>query len=194
MEVIAPVDEIGKRLRSARDTRGWSIDDVHFQTRLPKDVIRALESGDFGSFAGPVYARSFLTQYSDHLQVNASDWLGAIEQTEFVPEGDVLPVIDKRGVKPAKEAQVERQGSSSSWGPVFGFLATTALLVWGAVTFVRKFESQWGGEKKPSVVETPSAPQFPAAPAKDAQATELPVMADGNRETPPPRATIVREN
>ena len=55
-------DQIGELLRQARENADLVVDDVVFQTRIPKSVVEALEAGDFSVFSSPTYARSFLSQ------------------------------------------------------------------------------------------------------------------------------------
>jgi cytoskeletal protein RodZ len=40
-------DQIGEELRGARESAGWSVDDVALKTRIPRSVIEALEEADF---------------------------------------------------------------------------------------------------------------------------------------------------
>ena len=53
-----------------------------------------LEAEDFSAFTSPVYARSFLAQYSDFLNVDAQPWLDALEPAAFIPGGVLSTVLD----------------------------------------------------------------------------------------------------
>lgn len=71
----------GRMLTAAREKRGLSIEDAAHQTRIPAQRLRYLESGNIAAFGSLTYARSFMRQYSDFLEVDASSML------EELPEG-----------------------------------------------------------------------------------------------------------
>jgi len=71
----------GQMLIAARTKRGLSIEDAAHETRIPVQRLRFLESGNIAAFGSLTYARSFLRQYSDFLEVDATTML------EELPEG-----------------------------------------------------------------------------------------------------------
>ena len=71
----------GQMLIAAREKRGLSIEDAAHETRIPAQRLRYLESGNIAAFGSLTYARSFMRQYSDFLNVDASSML------EELPEG-----------------------------------------------------------------------------------------------------------
>lgn len=68
-------------LIAAREKRGMSIEDAAHETRIPAQRLRYLETGNIAAFGSLTYARSFIRQYSDFLEVDASTML------EELPEG-----------------------------------------------------------------------------------------------------------
>lgn len=70
-------ETIGKKLRTTRESKGLSLNDVAFETRMHPSFVEALEMDDYSAFANTTYARSFLTLYCRFLNVDAGD---AIEQ------------------------------------------------------------------------------------------------------------------
>lgn len=70
-------ETIGKKLRVTRESKGLSLNDVAFETRMHPSFVEALEMDDYSAFANTTYARSFLTLYCRFLNVEAGD---AIEQ------------------------------------------------------------------------------------------------------------------
>ncbi|MCB1276573.1 helix-turn-helix domain-containing protein [Prosthecobacter sp.] len=71
----------GQKLKETRELRGLSIEDASFETRIPVQRLRLLESGNLAAFGSMTYARSFIRRYSDYLEVDASEVL------EDLPEG-----------------------------------------------------------------------------------------------------------
>jgi cytoskeletal protein RodZ len=71
----------GQMLSAAREKRGLSIEDAAHETRIPAQRLRYLESDNIAAFGSLTYARSFIRQYSDYLEVDATTKL------EELPEG-----------------------------------------------------------------------------------------------------------
>lgn len=71
----------GQMLSDAREKRGLSIEDVAHETRIPAQRLRYLETDNIAAFGSLTYARSFIREYSDFLEVDATKML------EELPEG-----------------------------------------------------------------------------------------------------------
>ena len=70
---------IGDQLRQARETQDLSVADVVDQTKLMTDQIHALEAGDWGAFAAPVYMRGFVRNYSALLKLDVEETMKGLE-------------------------------------------------------------------------------------------------------------------
>ena len=70
---------IGDQLRQAREAQGLSIAEVVDQTKLMTDQIYALEAGDWGAFAAPVYMRGFVRNYADLLKLDVEEIMKGLE-------------------------------------------------------------------------------------------------------------------
>ena len=55
--------EFGKSLRTAREAKGITIEQLAERTHMPAKTIRELENEDFSSFAAPIYGRGFVKLY-----------------------------------------------------------------------------------------------------------------------------------
>ena len=58
---------IGQRLRTAREARGLSLDDVEASIRVKRRYLEALEAETFHELPGPAYVRGFLRTYALYL-------------------------------------------------------------------------------------------------------------------------------
>jgi cytoskeletal protein RodZ len=185
--MVEPMEQIGTKLRSAREAAGLSLDDVVFRTRLPKSILTGLEAEDFSVFASPVYAKSFLSQYSEFLNVDARDWLDALEPGAFSPGGSLHPLLDAPEPHLAPEPAVPTAGGG--WFAVIGLFTLSVALVYGVMESFAFFEAKF--EKAPVVSETPQPtavqPVATTIAPKPAVQTE-----DEEQGNPPPRAIIVR--
>lgn len=148
--------DIGAELRKERESRGWTLRDVAHRTRIPAQTIEKLEANDYREFPSPAYAKSFLAQYSEHLEVDADDWLEAFEVgnslsnldsyeylkdhhekigKEVVPVKTAAPRRPARTKKAATPVAPVATTSSSSLQPLVVFAITAMLLTAGAFGF-----------------------------------------------------------
>lgn len=186
---------IGGRLKAAREAAGLTMDDVQFRTHLPRSVMEALEAEDFSVFTSPVYAKSFLAQYSDFLKVDAQRWLDALVPGSFMPGDPLRPVV----VAPEFLA-VEKMESSETrggWLSILALLALSAALVAAAIKGYEFFEARFGGDVRHFPVK--AVPAAPEDAAKSAVVPEPPPETKPRVEKedeefgkPTPRAIIVR--
>ena len=160
-------EQIGGQLKSAREAAGLDVDDVVFKTQIPKSVVEALEAENFSVFTSPVYAKSFLKQYSDFLHVDAEPWLNALEPGSFMPGGHMGSLLD--GPAPldmVDEPAHEHRGGLLS---VLGLLTLSAALVVGAIKGYEFFERRFGTEDvRPMPVTSDAFP--PAVPGLEVEA------------------------
>jgi len=153
--------DIGEQLRKARESKGLDLKDVAHTTRIPLATLSALEESDYSIFPSPTYARSFLSQYSEFLQVDAHEWIDAFET------GDVLSNINDHGYLQSHNEHVgshrhnpeparrrgrnasrndETSSSEKSSGGGSSILQTltvffvTALLIGGGIYAYKKYE------------------------------------------------------
>jgi len=78
-QVSAPQVSAGTQLRSLREARGWSIEQVASQLNLAPRQIDALEQDNFSALPGLVIVRGFIRTYAKLLRVDAAPILAAIE-------------------------------------------------------------------------------------------------------------------
>lgn len=98
----------GKMLIAAREKRGLSIADAAHETRIPAQRLRYLESGNIAAFGSMTYARSFMRQYSDFLEVDASSML------DELPEGALGGERDYRYLTQSQGPWLRDRGTSSA--------------------------------------------------------------------------------
>ncbi len=206
-------DQIGKRLRAAREKGDMTVDDVVFRARLPRNVVEALEADDFSFFTSPTYAKSFLRQYSEFLQVDAEPWLEALEPASYIGGESWSPMVETGGAsrrtspEPRKQETREKVPASGRWS-AFWLTCFSALLIAGAVKGYQIMEEKLGkseGEDIPSATVPPSAPVLPLpdpvrtepvglpAPGAVPAAPPREMKKEEHASNDPPRAVIVRE-
>lgn len=205
--VLEESEQIGAKLKAAREAQGLTLDDVIFRTQLPRSAVVALENEDFSAFTSPVYAKSFLSQYSNFLNVDAQPWLEALQPGGFMPDGLLQPLVDAPDEDLTEKKKRSRPESQvqGGWLSVFGLLALTGVLVFAVVKGHEFFEARFGGDAKLESAPGIAVPKDPAAQNPDAAAVESTaspastpesrpavVVEDDEVGKPPPRAIIVR--
>lgn len=92
----------GTLLRKRRTLRGHSLEAVYQHTRIPKNLLDAIERDDFGAFPARVYYRGFLKNYCDFLEVDFDPlWKKIEEQSRPQEPPPLMPGAQKRGIPPA---------------------------------------------------------------------------------------------
>jgi len=105
-------------LKDAREGKGLTLDEVSRALFIKKQVISAIESGDWGSLPHPVYVKGYINQYADLLQI--ADLL----QAEAVsPEAQPSPE------KPRVVTRTEKKRAPKAWTLKRKLLAASAMAV-----------------------------------------------------------------
>lgn len=205
VEVDEDLDQIGNRLRSARVHAGLTVDDVEFRTRIPRSVIRALETEDFSVFTSPTYAKSFLRQYSEYLNVDAEPWLDALVPASYVSGEAWQPMFSggepttghghKHTIRDPRKTEHEKPDQGNQWSAVW-LIVLTAGIVFGSVKGYQFLESKFGHEE-PAKHESASKDGTKAAEPRTSSGGKPSVMStvSSSQGAPPstPRAAAVTE-
>ena len=70
---MAPATAQGTLLKSTREARGISLRVVHEATKIPMDVLRAIEEGYTVRTLTPFYFKGFIKMYAEYLKINVQD-------------------------------------------------------------------------------------------------------------------------
>ena len=87
---------VAEQLRSAREAKNLTIEQVAETTKLRTDHLRALEEGDFSVFSAPIYIRGSVKSYAAALKLDtaavlaelAAELKGTEKYSEPPPLGD----------------------------------------------------------------------------------------------------------
>ncbi len=82
------METIGQKLGEARRQGGLSLEDVAHETHIHSNVLRHIEEDDFSTFPSVAYARSFIRNYADFLEVDVSSALHALSSGTVVRLGE----------------------------------------------------------------------------------------------------------
>jgi cytoskeletal protein RodZ len=102
--VISVMESIGTILRHERERRGLSVQEVFESTKITVLNVEALELDRFESFPNKVYARAFLRDYANFLDLDSGALLQRYESEWFAsPSVEPQPTIP------------EKRKSSAAW-------------------------------------------------------------------------------
>lgn len=119
-----PREELGQRLRSARELRGLDRDELAQRLKLRPDIVDAVERGNYASLGAPVFVRGYLRSYAAAMELSPALIQPVIESLGEAP---------KLGPSPAsipRNPWIERYSLAGS------YLVGTVLImsvIWAAV-------------------------------------------------------------
>lgn len=67
--------QIGKKLRDARQAKGYTLDDLQQLTKIQKRYLIAIEDEKFDELPGDFYVRAFIKQYADTVGLDGNELL-----------------------------------------------------------------------------------------------------------------------
>ncbi|MBC1292745.1 helix-turn-helix domain-containing protein [Listeria booriae] len=65
--------ELGEKLKQARHAKGLSLDDLQQITKIQKRYLVAIEEGNYAVMPGKFYARAFIKQYAEAVDLNSEE-------------------------------------------------------------------------------------------------------------------------
>lgn len=75
------MEEIGEILKQARIEKGYTLDDLQQITKIQKKYLEAIENGNTEILPGRFYARAFVKQYADIVELNGEELLEKYDET-----------------------------------------------------------------------------------------------------------------
>ncbi len=202
---------IGERLCESREQKSLSIEDVAHATRIHANTLRGLEDDDYSGFASTTYAKSFLTLYARHLEIDVDDALEQFSHNDTAPivsganyirsvAGSIEPVERTNGIRSSgshyAEPKKSRANSEQPAHPiVLGMFLLLVMGVFGLLLYagnkaetpeeaLRNITRIVGGDDTSSEGEVSSA-QTPAVEIDARPGTRVTPAAPMTRRTHP---------
>jgi hypothetical protein len=86
------LEQIGQKLKSARESQGLSLRQIHDKTKIPIGHLQSIDGGQFEDLPEPVYVAGFIKRYGDCVGLN-----GQTLSEEYRREAEVNPENGKPG-------------------------------------------------------------------------------------------------
>lgn len=90
------MESIGKKLRTARESKGISIELLSEKTRIRRDFIAAMENDDFAFLPRP-YVRGFLRQVATEVGLDPAELLAELDSPGATPDEHNQPSTQEAG-------------------------------------------------------------------------------------------------
>ena len=169
----AEAASVGHRLRSAREEKGLTLEDVAAQTRIPRRHLESLENSDWERLPAPTYTAGFAKSYASAVGLERSE----IYEQLRVEMGGIRPASHTSEVfEPADPAR-----TMPKW-LVFGAIAAVLLLV---LVMSWLNERSIGDTDEPGdepVAASVAPPQAGPAAAPAAPVAQGPVVITANEQ------------
>jgi len=183
----------GATLRDAREKAGLSIDEMATKTKIPLNVLQAIEHDDTAKLGQPVYVRGYLRRYAKALDVAETQVMEAFDSRPAARPPMPQP--------PPREPEPEEEKSGA--GPLFwlAIIVPIAAIAGAGVLYLR------GGSlaslmRRPAVARPAPAQRAPAVQPQPAPAAPSPEQgaagadqpaastSDGSSSAPPPAPKV----
>ena len=165
-EVVEPEQPtVGEQLRTAREAKGLSLEDVAAQTRIPQRHLASIETGDWDNLPAPTYTIGFAKNYAGAVGLDRVEIGNQLREEmggqRFASNSaDVFEPADPRRTMPK--------------GLVIGTILAVIVLI-GVMSWLNKRSLDQGNEPQQQAAQQPSTPAAP----KPAVQTPAPVAAQG---------------
>jgi len=165
-EVVEPEQPtVGEQLRTARDAKGLSLEDVAAQTRIPQRHLASIETGDWDNLPAPTYTIGFAKSYAGAVGLDRVEIGNQLREEmggqRFASNSaNVFEQADPRRTMPK--------------GLVIGTILAVIVLI-GVMSWLNKRSLDQGNEPQQQAAQQPAAP---AAPKPAVQAL-APVVSQG---------------
>lgn len=126
------MSELGVRLKTAREEKGYSLDELQRVTKIQKRYLTAIEAGDFSKMPGDFYARAFVKSYSEAVGLD-SDMIFE-EHKDELPQAKREPAdLPPRVNRSSRPKAVRKKSKAASLLPTLIaviFLVAIGLVIW----------------------------------------------------------------
>ncbi len=130
----------GLLLKETRENKGLSIDTVHEMTKIPLDVLHAIEEGYTVRMVSAYYFKGFIKMYAKFLGLDAALVLDEPMPVTPTPDGPVSVVMDKEHRKFNEYISRQNKKQAKLGLILLGIIAVLLLIIF--VVWTNKSKSQ----------------------------------------------------
>jgi len=188
------MDQLGARLKVAREARGHSLRDIAATTKISVSALEAVERNDYSRLPGGIFGRAFVRAYALEVgldpEATVRDFVKEVEASENSAAKKIRPPE----ITAEDRAFVERQRQAAR----LLRLAVVVLIVGIASFVIWRARPLWSGGAAPAPVEsrasTPAKVDYRPPPPSTPFGTPAAASAPPGAATPAPAPTTATEN
>ena len=105
--------DIGDKLRSAREAKGLSIEDIEKTTKIQGRYLTAIEQNDFDKLPGDFYVRAFIRQYAQIVGLDGKKLLS--EYHEDIPKAEPEEFVEDSIDNKSEEVRKTTSNKKKIW-------------------------------------------------------------------------------
>jgi cytoskeletal protein RodZ len=157
------MESLGQKFKTAREERGFTIDQVARDTHIAKSYIAALEEENFERFPGDTYIMGFIRNYADYLGLEPSELVSLYKNLKI--QEQPIPL----------EKLLQKKSTNPLVFIAAGLLILFGLAAGGYFLFFRNQERplvQANAEKKEKPAEASTEAEVPARYTMGEEAVE----------------------
>lgn len=103
---------LGDMLREARTSRGLSLSDAERGTRIRQKYLVALEDDNLAALPSPMYARGFLRNYAQYLELNSDEVLNMFDEESQPTRNRIRAARGEPAATPSPKERKANEGIS----------------------------------------------------------------------------------
>ncbi|WP_445954562.1 RodZ domain-containing protein [Ureibacillus sp. FSL E2-3493] len=178
--------ELGARLKEARLSKGYSLDDLQEITKIQKRYLVAIEEGNYSIMPGSFYVRAFIKQYAEAVGLEIEELLEEFKQE--IPNQPKEEVAQSISQSPTRRKLNSRSTSRLLETMPKIIVALFIIVILVAIWFLYQQKAKQPGEEEEnnSEIEYQQQEPTPVEPVEEEEQpeeTEQPVQEEPEQPT-----------
>ncbi|MBK3494321.1 helix-turn-helix domain-containing protein [Viridibacillus sp. YIM B01967] len=154
--------ELGTRLKEARLSKGYSLDDLQEITKIQKRYLSAIEEGNYSIMPGTFYVRAFIKQYAEAVDLSADELLETYKSE--VPANKTVESTTTATIQQPQSRRSLSKIPSKGFMDLMPKLVVALFIIMAIVVFWYLFQQKVNNNSTPVKKEEP--PQVQVDPPK----------------------------
>lgn len=188
-------EQIGQKLKNARENRGLSIGQIYDRTKISAANLEAIENGDIDQLPEPVYVSGFIKRYAECVGLNGQnlveEYRHAYDEFEDRAEKNAFSGFRGKGVAVQQAPVIQHSLSKAKIAPPRPSLAKLVfypafliVIVVGLISYLFYYQQMQMTARDPSIValEQTTSRYSPASLEDSSPGDDTKSQSDGTKD------------